>query len=227
MTRLGEIDQSGSGEPSSLEGAILIPHWILRKPGPGMRDSCVTSQLLPYGERSLWKVRPNVKYGQMTKMRPVMRRIRYSCAMSLDGCTAGMSDKFDWTVINPAIDLVKLSQGLDTNLLCRRMFVFSRTVRQGDYKNVTVIGDKWKEVAESLDEKSGKDIWLFGGNCFAVPLNNDNHSCRPVASPEDVTRTFNSFWLTPTSLMSPQPASTISLRSAQNYTNCLATTPRH
>lgn len=109
-----------------------------------------------------------------------MRRIRYSCAMSLDGYLAGTNDEFDWIVIDPDIDFNELSEQFDTYLLGRRTFevtagqdspvppgsrtfVFSRTLCQGDYNNVTIIGENWKEVVQSLLEESGKDIWLFGG----------------------------------------------------------------
>ena len=41
--------------------------------------------------------------------------------------------------------------------------MFSRTLRQSDYKHITVLGDNWKEVVRSLRDEAGKDIWLFGG----------------------------------------------------------------
>ena len=109
-----------------------------------------------------------------------MRRIRYNCAMSLDGYIAGANDEFDWIVMDPDIDFEELSEQFDTYLLGRRTFevtggqgtpaqsdsrtfVISRTLSQDDYKNVTIIGEDWKEVIQSLREEAGKDIWLFGG----------------------------------------------------------------
>ncbi len=108
-----------------------------------------------------------------------MRRIRYSCAMSLDGYIAGPGGEFDWIPVDPAIDFDKLFAQFDTYLMGRhtfnvtggrdesrpgsRTFVFSRTLRQSDYKNVTIVGVDWKEVVQSLREEQGKDIWLFGG----------------------------------------------------------------
>ena len=44
-----------------------------------------------------------------------------------------------------------------------RTFVFSRTLRQADYRNITIVGDDWRDVVRSLREQAGKDIWLFGG----------------------------------------------------------------
>ena len=41
--------------------------------------------------------------------------------------------------------------------------MFSRTLSQDDHEDVTIVGDNWKEVVQSLREESGGDIWLFGG----------------------------------------------------------------
>ncbi len=35
-----------------------------------------------------------------------MRRVRYSVAMSLDGCIAGPSGEFDWIVMDPEIPVL-------------------------------------------------------------------------------------------------------------------------
>ena len=112
-----------------------------------------------------------------------MRRVRYNCAMSLDGFIAGARDEFDWIVIDPDIDFEELSGQFDTYLLGRRTFevtggqgptaqpdartfVFSRTLNQVDHEDVAVVGEDWKEVVRSLRQESGKDIWLFGGGAL-------------------------------------------------------------
>ena len=109
-----------------------------------------------------------------------MRKIRYSCAMSLDGFIAGPDGEYDWIVMDPDFDFQAMAEEFDTYLLGRktyevtgaqvapvssgiRTYVFSRTLRQSDHKNVPVIGENWKEVVQSLREEEGKDIWLFGG----------------------------------------------------------------
>ena len=109
-----------------------------------------------------------------------MRKICYSCAMSLDGYIAGTGDEFDWITADPDIDFQEISDRFDTYLLGRRTFevtrgqgfpaspgvrtfVFSSTLRQSDYRNVTIINHDWKAVVQGLREESGKDIWLFGG----------------------------------------------------------------
>ncbi len=108
-----------------------------------------------------------------------MRRIRYCCAVSLDGYIAGPGGEFDWIVMDPEMDFAALSEQFDTYLLGRRTFevnggrdesvsgvrtfVFSRSLRQSDYKRVTIVNEGWKELVQSLREERGKDIWLFGG----------------------------------------------------------------
>ena len=109
-----------------------------------------------------------------------MRRIRYSVAISLDGYIAGLGDEFDWIVMDPDIDFAGLSEQFDTYLLGRRTFevtrshgqgaipgartfVFSRTLQQSEYDDVTIVGENWRQVVQALREEEGKDIWLFGG----------------------------------------------------------------
>jgi len=112
-----------------------------------------------------------------------MRRIRYSVAMSLDGYIAGPNDEADWIPMNPEIDFAALFAQFDTFLLGRRTFevmkrmnpaislprtyVFSRTLRQSDYPDVTVVSDKVEETVAALRaEESKKDIWIFGGGAL-------------------------------------------------------------
>lgn len=112
-----------------------------------------------------------------------MRQIPYCVAISLDGYIAGPSDEFDWIVIDPHIDFDEMSERFDTYFLGRRTFekvgqrsaaapgirtlVFSRSLQQSNYKDVTIVGENWKEVVRSIREEVGKDIWLFaGGSLF-------------------------------------------------------------
>lgn len=111
-----------------------------------------------------------------------MRRIRYCVAISLDGYIAGPDGEHDWIVIDPEIDFRALAEQFDVYLIGRktfeatgeglgssegsRTFVFSRTLAQSDYDNVTVVGENWEVVVQSLRQKPGKDIWLFGGGAL-------------------------------------------------------------
>ncbi len=109
-----------------------------------------------------------------------MRRVRYVVAMSLDGYIAGPNGEADWIIMDPEIDFRALFEQFDTFLLGRRTFegmegaggsgksgvqtiVFSRTLRQEDYPNVTVVSENPEDVLADLRSKPGKDIWLFGG----------------------------------------------------------------
>jgi dihydrofolate reductase len=106
-----------------------------------------------------------------------MRRIRYSVATSLDGFIAGPNGQFNWIVMDPGFDFEAFYQEFDAVLMGRRAFetagggawqgmktfVVSRTLRQDDHPDVTVIGDNLKQTLTALRRQPGKDIWLFGG----------------------------------------------------------------
>lgn len=109
-----------------------------------------------------------------------MRRIRYNCAMSLDGYIADVDDGFDWIDMDPDIDFAELSAQFDTFLIGRRtfevvgrpelpasqgakLFVFSGRLQQEDHADVQIVGDDWPDQVRSLRRQEGKDIWLFGG----------------------------------------------------------------
>jgi dihydrofolate reductase len=107
-----------------------------------------------------------------------MRRIRYLVAMSLDGYIAGPQGEADWIIMDPDIDFGALFAQFDTFLIGRRTFegmpkggatpgvktfVFSRTLRQSDYPEVTIVAEGAAETVAGLRAQPGKDIWLFGG----------------------------------------------------------------
>jgi dihydrofolate reductase len=100
--------------------------------------------------------------------------------MSLDGFIAGPNGEADWIVMDPEIDFGAMYGQFDTMLMGRRsfeavkaaggggsqpgmqVFVCSRTLRQEDHPDVTIVDDPEKLLAE-LGSKPGKDVWLWGG----------------------------------------------------------------
>ncbi|HEY3026010.1 MAG TPA: dihydrofolate reductase family protein [Pyrinomonadaceae bacterium] len=109
-----------------------------------------------------------------------MRRVRYAVAVSLDGYIAGPNGEADWIIMDPAIDFNSFFEQFDTVLLGRRTFeamassgngetpgmktyVFSRTLPQSDYPNVTIVNEASEKALAALQAEAGKDIWLFGG----------------------------------------------------------------
>ena len=111
-----------------------------------------------------------------------MRQIRCVVTASLDGFIAGPNGEVDWIVPDPDRDFGALLNQFDTALLGRHsyeltqrpdappwppgisVYVFSRTLRQRDHPEVTIVADKLEETLAALRAKSGKDIWLFGGS---------------------------------------------------------------
>src|SRR5205807_1292541 len=98
-----------------------------------------------------------------------MRRIRYQVATSLDGYIAGPKGEADWIVMDPEIDFRALFAQFDTLLVGRRTFeamggakqkggvmpgmkvlVFSRTLKQADYPQLTIVRDNIKKVVTAL-----------------------------------------------------------------------------
>jgi len=118
-----------------------------------------------------------------------MRKIRYNCAMSLDGFIADANDGFDWIMIDPDIDFEELSSQFDTYLIGRRTFevvgggtpqwagnryyIFSNSLNHGEHKDVPVVGEEWVETVRALRSEPGKDIWLFGGGRLFGSLCNE------------------------------------------------------
>lgn len=108
-----------------------------------------------------------------------MRKIRYQVACSLDGYIADENGATGWIVDEPGIDFEELFNQFDTLLMGRltyesmletadgfwgkQVLVFSRTLRQEDHPQVTIVSGHIDQTLRELRSQPGKDIWLFGG----------------------------------------------------------------
>jgi dihydrofolate reductase len=114
-----------------------------------------------------------------------MRKISYAVAMSLDGRIAGPNEEYDWIGTDAEVDFAAFWSQFDTLLMGRRTFelavrsrgetaftaftgvtsiVFSRTLKQQEHPNVTIVPELNADWVTDLKAQSGKDIWLFGGS---------------------------------------------------------------
>ncbi|HUF04643.1 MAG TPA: dihydrofolate reductase family protein [Aridibacter sp.] len=110
-----------------------------------------------------------------------MSRIRYHVAASLDGYIAGPEGEYDWIVKESAMDFSALFGQFDTFVMGRatyevatqegappfppgsNVFVFSRTMREGQDPAVTVMSKVSAEAVDRIRAAARKDVWLFGG----------------------------------------------------------------
>ena len=115
-----------------------------------------------------------------------MRKIRYAVAMSVDGYIAGPNGEADWISLDPEVDFAAIWAQFDTLLMGRRTYeaaskrlgeaaftgittiVFSRTMKQQDHPEVTVVSELnggWVQaLLAGSGSSSSKDIWLMGGS---------------------------------------------------------------
>ena len=108
-----------------------------------------------------------------------MRRIRYSVAASLDGYIAGPQGEYDWIIMDPDIDFSALVEEFDTVVMGRRSYevvagggnggypglktiVVSRTLRQRDYPDVTILAEKPEGLFDAMLQRSGPFRIFYG-----------------------------------------------------------------
>ena len=109
-----------------------------------------------------------------------MRRVRYAVGMSLDGFIADDAGTTGFLVSDATYDAVPFFSSIDSVIMGRityeaavrqgmrayptlRNFVVSRTLRQEDFPEVTILGQNAEDAIAALRRAGGKDIWLCGG----------------------------------------------------------------
>ncbi len=118
-----------------------------------------------------------------------MRKVTFGGANSLDNFIARRDDAVDWLMWGneaaavmkdfwKTIDTVlvgrktyevglKLSKGKSNPYPDVRTYVFSRTLKDGQGKNVDIISENAVEFVRNLKQQEGKDICLMGGGELA------------------------------------------------------------
>lgn len=123
-----------------------------------------------------------------------MRKITFGCANSLDNFIAGKNGELDWLMWSDEVTALTgdFWGKIDTILMGRKTFeislkhageqaeqvedsgiktyVFSRTLKNGDYKDVEIVSENAAEFVGELKNQDGKEICVMGGGDFAKTL---------------------------------------------------------
>lgn len=117
-----------------------------------------------------------------------MRSLIYNAAVSLDGYIASPDGSTSWIIENASIDFDALYAAFDYFVMGRKTYevmlsfggpnpldkfpkhavvVVSRTMKQNEHPNITVISGDYVQYIRELKAGNGKDIWLMGGGEIA------------------------------------------------------------
>ena len=113
-----------------------------------------------------------------------MRRVRYQVAVSLDGFIAGPGGEFDWIPADPDVDFAAMYRQYDTILVGRK--TFGVMVAQG---NASIPGMKVFVVSRTLRQRDYPDATIVNGDCAravrSASSNNQNstYSVRDKSTP--------------------------------------------
>ena len=123
-----------------------------------------------------------------------MRKVTFGCASSLDNFIARENGAVDWLMWSDEvtaltgdywgkIDAILMGrktfeialkhagqQPKQTNDSGIKTYVFSRTLKNGDYKDVEIVSENAAEFVRELKTIDGKEICVMGGGDFAKTL---------------------------------------------------------
>lgn len=124
----------------------------------------------------------------------MMRKVTFGCANSLDDFIARENGDVDWLMWSDEVTALTgdFWTKIDTILMGRKTFevalkhagenagnsndsgiktyVFSRTLKNGDYKDVEIVSENAAEFVRDLKNGEGKEICVMGGGDFAKTL---------------------------------------------------------
>lgn len=123
-----------------------------------------------------------------------MRKVTFGCANSLDNFIARENGDVDWLMWSDEVTALTGDywSKIDTILMGRKTFeialkhaeeqaeqaddsgiktyVFSKTLKKEDYKDVEIISENAAEFVRELKNRDGKEICVMGGGDFAKTL---------------------------------------------------------
>ena len=120
-----------------------------------------------------------------------MRTVTFGVANSLDNYIARRDDSVDWLLWSDDMKslMTDFWKNIDTVLMGRKTYeaslkhgrgsggtpgmktyVFSRTIKESDDKNVEIICEDVADFLKKLKNQAGKDICVMGGGELAKPL---------------------------------------------------------
>jgi len=119
-----------------------------------------------------------------------MRNVVLNLAVTLDGYIAGPNGEYDWCFTDADYGMTNFLKSVDATVMGGKSYrlmihygppypeftnyVFSRTEKETPFKNVVFVPDNIPTFVKHLKQKSGKNIWLFGGSEIIHPLLQEN-----------------------------------------------------
>lgn len=119
-----------------------------------------------------------------------MRKVVMNLAVSLDGYITGPDGEYDWCLTDDDYGMTDFLKSVDATIMGGNSYreiikfgppypeftnyVFTRTEKNPPHENIIFVSDDIIDFVSSLKNKSGKNIWLFGGSEIIQPLLEEN-----------------------------------------------------
>ena len=120
----------------------------------------------------------------------IMRKIILNLAVSLDSLIEGPQGEFDWCFFDQDYGMTEFFQRIDAIFFGRKgyevalkygmelysgkaKYVFSKTLKETADEDTFIVSGNLLQEVNLLKNKSGKDIWLFGGSSLISSFINE------------------------------------------------------